>query len=220
MGFYEDRVLPRLVDLTCGQGPIMQLRGEVCAGLTGRVIEIGFGSGLNLDALPADVTSLDAVEPNDLAWRRSSRRRDAAQIRVRRVGLDGQDLDAPDAAYDAALVTFALCTIPDPARALSEVRRVLRPGATVHFLEHGLADRESTRRWQRRLEPIQRRVAGGCHLTRDPEVMVRDAGFAPDGVAHTYLGPGPGRPFGYLTWGRAARDPGRITLRGGRREAS
>ncbi|GAB3255707.1 class I SAM-dependent methyltransferase [Nocardioides dilutus] len=203
MGWWEAHVVPRLVDLTCSQPPIMELRREVCEGLSGRVIEVGFGSGLNLGVLPPEVTSLDAVEPSDLAWKRSAGRRADSKVPVERVGLAGEDLAVGDAAYDAALVTFSLCTIPDPARALAELHRVLRPGGALHFIEHGLAPDEGVRRWQRRLEPVQRRVSGGCHLTRDPEALVRGAGFAVDGVRHTYFAPGPGKPFGYLSWGRA-----------------
>jgi SAM-dependent methyltransferase len=192
MGWWEAHVVPRLVDLSCTQRPIMELRDEVCEGLRGRVIEVGFGSGLNLGALPPEVTSVGAVEPSDLAWSRSERRRAEA-------------LDVEDASYDSALVTFALCTIPDADLALAELHRVLVPGGTLHFVEHGSAPDEGVRRWQRRLEPVQRRVAGGCHLTRDPEAMVRGAGFSLGGVRHTYLGGGPAKPFGYLTWGRAAK---------------
>jgi len=203
MGWWEAHVVPRLVDLTCGQAAIMELRREVCDGLTGRVLEVGFGSGLNLGALPATVTSLDAVEPSDLAWSRSARRRADSSLPVERAGLDGQDLAAADASYDAALVTFSLCTIPDPDRAVREVRRVLRPGGVLHFAEHGLAPDENIRRWQRRLEPVQRRVAGGCHLTRDPLAIIESAGFATSDVAQFYLAPGPGKPLGFVTRGRA-----------------
>lgn len=204
MGWWTDHVVPRMADISLSQSPVMELRREVCEGLSGRVIEVGFGSGLNLEALPPEVTSVDAVEPSDLAWRRSAARRADSKVPVNRVGLDGEDLDADDASYDAALVTFSLCTIPDPARALAELDRVLVPGGALHFLEHGAAPDERVRRWQGRLEPVQRRVAGGCHLTRDPEALLRGAGFGPTDVRHTYLGPGPAKPFGYLSWGRAA----------------
>ena len=203
MGWWEDHVVPRLVDVTCGQRPIMERRREVCEGLYGRVVEIGFGSGLNLGALPAAVTRLDAVEPSDLAWKRSAARRGESTVQVERIGLDGQRIDVGDATYDAALITFSLCTVPDPERALNEVRRVLRPGGALHFLEHGAAPDEGVRRWQRRLEPIQRRMAGGCHLTRDPIALLVAAGFTPTEVESSYLAPGPGKPLGYVSGGRA-----------------
>lgn len=199
MSWWEAHVVPRLVDVACGQRPVMALRREVCADLTGRVLEIGFGSGLNLGALPTAVTQVDAVEPSDLAWSRSADRRSAAGVRVARIGLDGQRIDADDATYDAALCTFSLCTIPDPALALAEVRRLLKPGGRLSFLEHGSAPDERVRRWQRRLEPVQRRVAGGCHLTRDPTALVTDAGFSGGEIDGFYLAPGPGKPLGYLT---------------------
>ena len=185
MGWWGRHVVPRMVDVSLSQRPVMELRREVCEGLSGRVIEVGFGSGLNLEALPPEVTRVDAVEPSDLAWQRSAARRTDSRLAVNRVGLDGEDLDAADASYDAALVTFSLCTIPDPARALAELRRVLVPGGSLHFLEHGAAPDERVRRWQGRLEPVQRRVAGGCHLTRDPEVLLRGAGFDLDRRART-----------------------------------
>jgi ubiquinone/menaquinone biosynthesis C-methylase UbiE len=205
MSWWVDHVVPRLADASLSQGAIMKLRTQVCAGLSGRVVEVGFGSGLNLEALPPEVVAVDAVEPSDLAWSRSEGRRAESRLPVARIGLDGQRIDADDATYDAALITFALCTIPDPARALAEVRRVLVPGGALHFIEHGSAPDEGVRRWQRRLEPVQRRLGGGCHLTRDPEALVREAGFLPAHVEHTYLGPGPSKPFGYLTWARAEK---------------
>jgi ubiquinone/menaquinone biosynthesis C-methylase UbiE len=199
MGWWEVHVVPRMVDVTCGQRPIMELRADVCRGLRGRVLEIGFGSGLNLEALPAAVTQLDAVEPSDLAWTRSAERRGESRVPVERIGLDGQRIDAEDATYDSALVTFSLCTIPDPGLALAEVRRLLKPGGRLHFIEHGAAPDERVRRWQHRLEPVQRRVAGGCRLTRDPVALVTAAGFTLSEVDGFYLSPGPSKPFGYIT---------------------
>ncbi len=203
MGWWEQHVVPRLVDVTCSQRPIMELRREVCAGLTGRVLEIGFGSGLNLAVLPAAVTRVDAVEPSDLAWKRSEQRRDESRVPVERIGLDGQRIAADDATYDSALVTFSLCSIPDPGRALTEVRRLLKPGGRLFFIEHGSAPDAGVRRWQRRLEPVQRRIAGGCHLTRDPVALVEGAGFTMTDADGFYLGPGPSKPFGYLSLTRA-----------------
>ena len=140
----------------------------MCSGLSGRVLEIGFGSGLNVSAYPdAGHRPSSAVEPSDLGWELSAERRSGSAVPVERVGLDGQRLAAADATYDAVLSTFTLCTIPDVATALAEVRRVLRPGGALHVLEHGLAPDPRVAAWQRRLNRLQGRIAGGCHLTRD-----------------------------------------------------
>jgi ubiquinone/menaquinone biosynthesis C-methylase UbiE len=207
MSWWEQRVVPLLVDLSLSQAPVMERRVRVCAGLSGRVLEIGFGSGLNLTCLPAEVTALDAVEPSERAWSRSAERRRETPVEVTRIGLDGQAVTAADASYDAALVTFSLCTIPDAGRALAELHRVLRPGGALHFLEHGRAPDAGVRRWQHRLDPLQGAVFGGCHLTRDPVALVEEAGFAVAEVEAGYDAPGPARPWGYLTRGVASRVP-------------
>lgn len=177
MGAYEKYVLPRLMNSVCGSRSLHPLRRRVCAGLAGSVIEIGFGSGLNVPFYPAAVTSVTAVEPSDLSWRLAGERLAAATVPVSRSGLDGQSLPFEDGSFDMALSTWTLCTIPDVAVALSEVRRVLRPGGQLHFLEHGLAPEERVRRWQRRLDPFQQRIAGGCHFTRPIVDLLTAAGF-------------------------------------------
>jgi SAM-dependent methyltransferase len=126
---------------------------------------------------PAGVTRVAAVEPADVGWKLADKRLRAASVPVQRSGLDGQSLPFPDDTYDCALSTWTLCTIPDVATALGEVRRVLKPGGTFHFVEHGLAPDEQVRRWQHRLEPVQKRVFGGCHLTRPVVDLLRSAGF-------------------------------------------
>ncbi len=177
MGFYGDQVVPRIVNLACGLKTNEKLRRRVCAGLSGDVIEIGFGSGHNVPFYPAAVTRVDAVEPADVGWKLARKRLASRTIPVQRSGLDGQSLPFADNSHDAALSTWTLCTIPDVARALLEVRRVLKPGGTLHFVEHGLAPDERVRRWQRRLEPMQKRIAGGCHLTRPVTELLTTAGF-------------------------------------------
>ncbi len=177
MGFYDTHVLPRLVHHVCGARTLDGMRRRVCAGLTGEVVEIGFGSGSNVEFYPPAITSVHAVEPSDAAWRLAGKRVAASPVPIERVGLDGQSLPLPDAAFDAALSTWALCTIPDPVTALVEVRRVLKPGGALHFVEHGLAPDVPVQKWQHRLEPIQKRVAGGCHLTRPTAELITTAGF-------------------------------------------
>lgn len=202
MSWWEERVVPGLVDRALKGREIGELRAETCAKLGGTVLELGFGGGLNLRHLPSSVTRLDAVEPSDRGWALSQRRRARSELSVNRVGLDGQRLAADEAAYDHVLCTFTLCTIPDPALALREVRRVLRPGGTFAFLEHGLAPSSGMARWQRRLEPLQRRVAGGCHLTRDISSLVAGSGLVPSTVRADYL-PGPHTPWSYGYLGSA-----------------
>ena len=184
--WYDRTVVPRIVDAACGAGDVERARGRTTAGLHGEVVEIGFGSGLNLPHLPAAVSHLHAIDPETAGQRLGAERIAASTVPISFVGLDGQDLPLADDSMDAALCTFTLCTIPDTGRALAEVRRVLKPGGTFHFLEHGLAPDADVARWQHRLTPIQRRVCGGCHFDRAIDVLIRDAGFELDEVRNAY----------------------------------
>lgn len=186
MGLYREHLLPRIIDRTCGTALTGPSRRRVCVDLRGEVLEVGFGSGLNVPFYPPTVTRVHAIEPADLAWRLASERVAAARVPVERAGLDGQSIPLADDACDCALVTWSLCTIPDPLAALAEIRRVLRPGGSLHFVEHGLAPDADVRGWQRRLEPIHRRFGGGCHLTREPVALLGEAGFTVREVAHFY----------------------------------
>ncbi|WP_028477557.1 class I SAM-dependent methyltransferase [Nocardia sp. CNY236] len=177
MGIYDTQVVPRLVDLACGRRAHDELRERVCRELHGHVVEIGFGSGLNVPFYPAAVRSVGAVEPSDAGWRLARGRVAAATVPIERIGRDGQALAAADNTFDCALSTWTMCTIPDVTAALLQVRRALVPGGTLHFVEHGRAPDRAVRVWQHRLNPIQQKLCGGCHLNRDIRGLVTQAGF-------------------------------------------
>ncbi len=199
-------MVPRLTHATLNNPEVARYRERVCAGLSGDVLELGFGTGLNLPHLPAAVRSLIAVEPSDLAWEMASYAVGDSPVEVTRGDLRAERISLPDASVDAVLVTLSLCTVQDPARALSEAARVLRPGGALHFLEHGRSPDERVRRWQQRAEPLQRAMVAGCHLTRSAPELVEVAGFRLGTVDSWYVpGPGLSKPWGYLSLGRAER---------------
>jgi len=203
VGWWTERVVPRLTERSLDVRELRPVREQVCAGLEGRVLEIGFGSGLNVAHYPPGVVEVAAVEPSNLAWRLAADRVAAAAVPVRRTGVDGRRLPAGDGELDAALSTFTLCTIPDVGAALRELRRVLRPGGRFHFAEHGRSPDVRVARWQRRLDPLQRRVFAGCHLSRPIADLVGEH-FEIEQLDQRYLpGPAPSRPFGYLYVGIA-----------------
>ncbi|MFP5253586.1 MAG: class I SAM-dependent methyltransferase [Actinomycetes bacterium] len=203
MRWWDERVLPRLVDRVCAFGGLDDLRRDTCKGLHGRVLEIGFGSGLNVAHYPESVTEVVAVEPSDVAWHLAERHLEQSPVPVQRGGLDGQRLPFPDASFDSALSTFTLCTIPDLAAALGEVRRVLKPGGELHFVEHGLAPQPEVQRWQQRITPLWSRAAGGCHLDRPIQDLLEGAGLEVTEIER-FFGIGP-KPFTFFYLGHATR---------------
>jgi ubiquinone/menaquinone biosynthesis C-methylase UbiE len=204
-GWWGRHVVPRLLDTMLDNDEVAKLRATACAGLHGRLLEVGFGSGLDVEHYPEAVTSVSAIEPSDVAWRKALPRVEAARSVVRREGLDGQRLALADDSHDCALSAFTLCTIPDAGAALAEIRRVLRPGGRLHFVEHGLSEDAGVATWQHRLAPLNKALVGGCHLDRPIARMIADAGFE-IGALQTFYEPGPAvsRPFGYLYLGWAA----------------
>jgi len=204
MRWWNEQVVPRVTDLLLGAGEIHKLRERVCAGLEGEVLEIGFGSGLNVEHYPPAVDRVAAVEPSDVAWHiAETKHSGGGRAPVVRAGLDGQELALADGSIDAALSTFTLCTIPQVEVALAEVARVLRPGGDFHFLEHGLAPDPGVARWQHRLTPVQRRLAAGCHLDRPIAEVVEGSGLVIEDLDTFYL---PGvKVFGRIYLGRAVK---------------
>ena len=206
MGIWATQVTPRIVAAGGEDDAVRTLRARACHGLRGQVVELGFGSGHNVGLYPPEVTRIVAVEPSDVAWELGAARRARSSIPIVRGDLDGQWLSLEDASADAVLSTFTLCTIPDVHRALLEVRRVLRPGGALHFLEHGVAPEEGVQRWQRLIEPVQKKVFDGCHLTRRIDELIEESGLVIEDVERAYAPmPKVMRPwvFGYL--GRAVR---------------
>jgi ubiquinone/menaquinone biosynthesis C-methylase UbiE len=203
MGLWNDQVLPRLTDRVLDVEAVRRARAQSCAGLAGDVVELGFGSGLNVAHYPGEVTGVWAIDPSDVGRRLAAARVRASPVPVSHAGFTAEVLPFPDGRFDAALSTFTLCTVPDVGQALREVLRVLVPGGRFHFLEHGLAPDAGVARWQHRLAPLHHAVAGGCHLNRDIEALLRDAGLEVVELAK-YYGEGP-RPFGYRYQGIARR---------------
>lgn len=203
MGFYGEQVVPRVLDKMLASDEIMGWRSRCVEGLHGVVVEPGFGSGLNIEVYPSAVTKVYAIDPSAVGQKLAAERMTASSVDIEYVGSDGQELPLDDASCDNGLTTYTLCTIPDAQRALSELHRVIKPGGKLHFLEHGHSPDEGVQRWQRRLEPVQRRVFDGCHLTRHVPSVIESGGFRIEQVDADYIrGPKP------LTWtsvGRAER---------------
>jgi len=204
MGWYREQVVPRMANALLSTKTTGELRERVCADLSGTVVEIGFGSGLNTAYYPAAVAEVLAVEPADVAWRIAEPRVAQVTVPVKRVGLDGQALPLDDAVADTALSTWTLCTIPDVGKALQETLRVLKPGGTLHFVEHGRSESQSVQKWQYRLDPIQKRLAGGCHLSRPIDELVTSAGFEMVRL-DAYQQPKEPKPFGWFFEGIARK---------------
>jgi SAM-dependent methyltransferase len=210
MGFYSRHVFPYVLEITLRGRNLVRPRREVLAPVTGRILEIGLGTGINLLHYPAGTRRIVGVDTNPAMHARARRREARAGIEVVHHTLSAEHLPFADASFDWVVSTFTLCTIPHPGAALAEVRRVLQPGGQLVFLEHGLAPDASVAAWQRRLNPLWQKIGDGCHLDRDTRAVVRGAGLELVRLRNFYL-PGAPRFVGYLYLG-AARKP---TAQGG-----
>lgn len=204
MGLYRDHVLPRLQDKLMNTKVTRATRERVCSRLRGDVVEIGFGTGLNARYYPGEVSKILAIEPSRVCMRIAEPRIAESSTHVELAGLTGERLDLPSEEFDAVLSTWTLCTIPDMDAALAEVRRVLKPGGSFHFVEHGHSPDAGVARWQRRIEPVSKPLFGGCHLTRRIPESIEQAGFVLDDL-DTYYAKGDPKPFGYTFEGRAIK---------------
>ncbi len=201
--FYDRYIMPRLIGCACGAKPITYQRRKVVPRAAGKVLELGIGGGMNLIHYdPAQVSSVSGVDP-------SAELRARAEAAPRPHGLDvdiregtAEALPYEAASFDCVVCTFTLCTVADPSAALAEARRVLKPGGRFLFCEHGLAPDAGVAKWQRRIEPIWKRLAGGCHLTRPVGPMLTGAGLTLTDLSTMYL-PGTPRAVGWNEWGEA-----------------
>ena len=201
MSMYSRYILPRLIDLGMRNAEVTAFRRQVVPGACGVVLEIGVGSGLNLSFYGSKVERVLAIDPSAELLGMARKRSDGAATRTHLVEASAEALPLTTASIDTAVMTFTLCSIRNPARALAEIRRVLKPSGELHFAEHGLAPEPTVQAWQHRLNPVWRRLAGGCNLDREMEHLIRSSGFHIVEL-HAAYAKGP-RPMTYVYSGRA-----------------
>jgi ubiquinone/menaquinone biosynthesis C-methylase UbiE len=201
MGFYSDFILPRLIDLAMRNKQLVPFRERVIGAAEGRVLEIGVGSGKNLPFYRTPAREVLALEPAArlVTMARSAPRATGVPVNFLKASAEAIPLD--NHSVDTIVTTWTLCSIPDAAAALAEMRRVLRPGGKLLFAEHGLAPDAGVRRWQDRLTPVWRRIGGGCHLNRPIRAIIEGAGFRIDRIETGYI-PGP-KPMTFMYEGSA-----------------
>lgn len=203
MSFYEKHVLPRFINCACASKPMMKQREKVVPRAQGTVLEIGIGTGLNLPYYDASrVERLIGLDPSEESWKLAGERAAHLDFEVEFIGLPGEQIPLEDASVDTVLVTFALCTIPDPVTALAGMARVLRPGGELIFCEHGKAPDAGVRKWQDRINPLWRKLCGGCNLNRDIPHLLDQGGFTVADLETLYL-PSTPRFAGFNYWGSA-----------------
>lgn len=201
MSLYRRHILPHLLHMAMRQEILVPFRRRVISAAEGRVLEVGIGSGLNLPLYGASVRTVIGLEPSPELLHMARARATAATVPVELLEASAEAVPLDDASVDTVVTTWTLCTIPDAPAALAELKRVLRPGGALLFVEHGRAPEPGVARWQDRLDPVWRRVAGGCHLNRKIDDLISGSGFRIDALAHVRL-PGP-RTHTFLYEGRA-----------------
>ena len=188
MSWYEQRVLPYLLNLACGIRSVRRQREKIVPLAYGRVLEVGIGTGLNIPHYnKSRVSKITGVDPALRLHQLVRRRIDRTGLNVELIGQFAEKLPLDDASFDSILITYTLCSIADPVAALREMRRVLVPGGKLFFCEHGSAPDDAVRRWQARLQPLWSRISGGCHLNRDIPILLQQAGFKVLSIESMYL---------------------------------
>jgi len=201
MGLYERWLWPRLIDLAMRNKEAARYRGKVIPAASGRVLEIGAGSGLNLPFYGERVTQVFALDPSEALLEMARSKFPATRFALEFLPASAEEIPLDSRTVDTVVSTWTLCSVPDAARGLREARRVLKPGGTLLFVEHGLAPEAAVQRWQRRINPLWRRISGGCNLDRRIDRLIEQAGFGSIRVETAYL-EGP-RPFTYTYFGQA-----------------
>lgn len=202
MGLYSKYILPRVIHITCGMRPNMRQREKVVPHARGRVLEVGIGSGLNLPYYDsARVSKVWGLDPSPEMIRMAQRAAVDLPFEVEFIGLPGDEIPLDENSVDTVVVTYTLCTIPDTTAVLRQMDRILRPGGELIFCEHGAAPDASVRRWQNRLNPLWKRLGGGCNLNRPIPALLEAGGFMIKSLNTMYL---PGwRPASFNYWGSA-----------------
>jgi ubiquinone/menaquinone biosynthesis C-methylase UbiE len=202
MGFYDDRILPRVINLACSSKPTMKQREKIVPLAEGDVLEIGFGSGLNVPYYDTQkVRKIFGLEPSEGMRKLAAERVSASMLDVEFIDLPGEEIPLEENSVDTVLMTYTLCTIPNVGAALQGMRRVLKPGGKLLFCEHGKAPDEGVHRWQNKLNPAWSKVAGGCNMNRDIPALIEASGFRISMDERMYI-PGP-RILSYNYWGSA-----------------
>ncbi len=201
MSFYDRWILPYLIDLSMRNKEATRYRAKIVPEACGTILEIGIGSGLNLAFYGPSVERLYGLDPSEELLRMARRKARAARFPVEFLNRTGEEIPLDDAAVNTVVTTWTLCSIPDPIKALKEMRRVLKPGGALIFAEHGLAPEVGVQRWQKRLNPVWNRIGGGCNLDRKMDALISAAGFAITDLTTEYA-KGP-RPMSYIYCGRA-----------------
>lgn len=204
MGIYSRVIFPRLCDFLLDRPFVAKHRRELLSGVSGEILEIGFGTGLNLPHYPEHVQGITTVDPNPGMHKKAKERIEQAGIDVEQRLLSSEELPFDEAAFDSVVSTFTLCSIEDVSRALGEIYRVLRPGGRFLFLEHGLSPEPKVQKWQRRLNWLERRLADNCHLDRNVRELVENQPFQSVTIAESYLEMTP-RTHGYIYQGVARK---------------
>jgi len=204
MGFYSNVIFPWAMNLLMSGEPFDNERKKLLLDVKGKVLEIGFGSGLNIPHYPAEIHDLVAVDPNSGMRRYAEPRIAASPIKVERYELSGENLPMDDASFDTVVSTWTLCSIDNIVQALAEIYRVLKPGGQFIFLEHGLSDESGLQRWQNRLNPVQKLVGDGCNLNRNFHTLIEQVGFSLLSADNFYLDKTP-RLFAYMYRGIAIK---------------